>query len=425
MDPGFRLWPPSVARAQPVRLAPRGRQRRKIRTRQLAFEIFEPRLPLAGIPLLPATDMPLIDVPLIEMPATDEPAGCEVAESGGEGSFASPARELPGAGDAVLCEENLCEEEMHADPRRPGINPEESDSSDVAGWNSLDAGPEPNWLFATLEDSPDRLAEDRLAEPLFSLGEERNPVVGSRDDSASDNRWQPGGLSAVADLGTAWRDPQHERREWSGAVTVRYPLAEGGRPARGSGDAVPAQAVASSAGFLDVGCIVTPETGRRLSIRSASSFRTEFPSRSAATAGLATEFGTEGAAEARVGPTASAATSRHRASLMGENRSQRMVLLASAASRLRIREAALMVPYPSLPPETSPTPSPDGRNAEGGDEPGNSDSRRDAVGILHRPTWRGDPPADDRVSRSTMAEIAAFLFLAAGWFRRRQTPERR
>jgi hypothetical protein len=379
-------------------------------------------LPLACIPLLPATDlpvieMPVIDTPAIEMPAADELA--EVAERGGEASFALPTPEYPGSGDAALCLEESCQEEVHSDARRREICLDESDPSDVPEWNSLDAGPEPNWLFATLEESPGRFVESGFGHPLSSSGAERNPADGLRDDSASSERRQPGDLPAVTDLGAAWRGAEHERREWTGAVTVRYPLAEGVRPGQGSTDGFPAQGGVSSAGFLDVGRIATPTTGR-LAFRSASLVRTEIPSSSTAAASLATEFEADGLAQAPGAPKPPVAAARHRPSLTGENRSQRMVLLASAASRFRTREAAVMVPSPNLPSETSSTPATDGRSGEGGDEAGSSAPRRDALGLLHRPSWRDAPPADDPVSRSTMEGIAAFFFFAVGWFRRRQ-----
>jgi hypothetical protein len=393
----FRLGTSNGASA-PTGAVPRARPRVRVRTRRLAFEMFEPRLPLAAVPGL---------LPTLDLPATDAPSWTEVADSVCEATSA-----------AAICESEASdgaaprEEEANSDARPPIIGPLRDDTGNSSDGDSLAIAPEPVSSFATLAGSPNGfVVEDNRGATHSSTG--------SPDDSASLDRRDPGPLPPVFDLGATRRDAEGERRQWTDAVTMRYPLVWSVPPGQGSAAAFPPRAAASGAGFLDVGRVVTSATGRLAPV-SASQILTDSAPSGESAASLAMELESEGVLHARGASKPLADATSRRPLLAGENRSQRLVLLASARSRLQNREAAATVLLRDPRTETPATPIPvDGRSGDGGDRPGGADTRRSDLGILQRLSRPTEPSADDRVSRSTMEGIAAFFFLAAGWFRRR------
>jgi hypothetical protein len=117
-----------------------------------------------------------------------------------------------------------------------------------------------------------------------------------------------------------------------------------------------------------------------------------------------------------------AAASTMRPSLIGESRGQRMMLLASANSRPRKPAMAPPFSVPASKPETSRVQARDDassdRSGERRGESGEPGIRPAALGSLSWAPRSTGLLADDRVSRSTMEGIAAFVLLAAGWFRK-------
>ena len=156
--------------------------------------------------------------------------------------------------------------------------------------------------------------------------------------------------------------------------------------------------------------------------------RVELALSDAPSSSLATDWAVDLAADSPGTQKTPAATASARPSLIGENRGRRMMLLASTGSRPRKHAIAPPIPVPTSRPEASrvqvPGDPPSGPSGEHGSETGKSGTSPAALGSLPRPPRTTGPLADDRVSRSTMKGIAAFVLLAAGLFSKSQRQPR-
>ena len=397
--PGKRGFQP----AKPLRCARPAQRRTKARRRRLAFETCEPRLLLAAMPAL---------LPDLDWAPADEPPWSEVADRTCDVSFAVPVRDWPSSGDADVCPD---ETTRAAGPSE--IQASDGDPRTDSTWISLDAGPDPTELFTTLGEWPDMTVDDSLALQPFAQRPGPMTVFGAEDPVVSADPRRLAALSAISDAATDGQDAASQRRQWTNAETVRYPWHDGLRPERGAEEAFPGAPTAVAAGFLDVGRTVTPAPHRAL-FRSGPGTPTELASVDGLAASLGMNSLTEGLAAARPTRTPSAAASGHRTTLTGENRSQRMMLLASPSLRPRIPEpaAAAMAPYLPL-DEMHPIQTPsDGPTGAPLDKPEPARPPRDAVGILSRPAGPVEPSAADRASRSTLGGLAVLFVLAADWF---------
>lgn len=380
------------------------------RTRRLALEICEPRWPLAALPLsLPLFDSPPADPsPAAEVFTPDQTAEVDPASD----STQAPSAELG---------------ELESNPEADSTEAvREGDVSEAADWNSLGAGPEAMALSATLEESAGASLEETDSDQPFSLRSAQDQAdEAAGPESASPRRLD--GFSAIAPLSNAGSGLEAERREWTPATIVRYPLYDAARTKSGGEAACPAPATARSLTFLDVGRVAAPAaTGLRSGAPAWTPL--ELAGTGVRSENLATDFATDFASPARIAQQPSGpAASRLQPALAGENRGQRMMLLASAGRRLRDRVDARSPPVSNQSPEL-PQVQPQGREAttESADDKGTPETRRAGTAVPRRFEWAHQPVADQRVSRSALEEIAVLMLLAAEWFARthaRSSPE--
>jgi hypothetical protein len=271
-------------------------------------------------------------------------------------------------------------------------------------------------LSATLEESTGASPEEASSDQPFPLRLGQSQP----DDPAGQETASPGsldGLSAISALPAAGSGLEAERREWTAATTVRYPLYDASRPGLGDGAAFPSPATASSLGFLDVGRVATP-AATSLRVGTPAWAPSELAGTSSQPDSLETDFATDFSTHAPVVQKPSTlAASRLPPSLTGESRGARMMLLASAGRRLRDRVSASPLPVARESPEI-PNVQPQGqdRAKDSGGDTGRPDTERAEAAIPHRLEWANRPLADDRASRSAIEGIAVLMLLAAEWF---------
>jgi hypothetical protein len=130
---------------------------------------------------------------------------------------------------------------------------------------------------------------------------------------------------------------------------------------------------------------------------------------------LETEFATDLARPSRAAQSASAAApSCFQPSLVGENRGQRLMLLAAAGRRLRDRVDASPPPVYQRPSELLHVPMQNGNQADKGDD-GTRKTSQAATTLPDRLGAATRPVADDRTSRSAVEGITVLMLLAADW----------
>ena len=411
MEPGFRLRKTMLRRWQ-LRIPPaKERGASKTRTRRLTFEICEPRLPLAALPMLPlADDMPLVD----RLQAAEFIAGSFETSSG------DPTHAVPAAPAT-----DLCVEEPNPDASPSEIVVADGDDSEGSSWNSLGAGPKEMSLTATFEEANGQSTEQsswgQESLPLLGQTGPNNPVA---HEAAGPDRLDE--FSAIAALATASSGLEGERREWTAATTVRYPLADAGRTQPSSAVPFPRQAATPSLVFLDVARVATPTT-TSLRLGLAASTAMDAAVTTAPLTSLETEFATDSPARVAAAQKPPAvSTSRARLAITGDSRAQRIMLLASKNPRPHSREQASFLPDSSWPPEALHV---QGQGAERSSESSGGaqtlDVRRARVGIPNLSKGTTGPLGDDRASRSTMGGIATLLLLTTGWLTKTFAPTRR
>ncbi len=400
MVPAIRpsLTNPSAARS--ARRPARSRQRPPLRTRRLGFEVCEPRWPLTAV----------LDLTSFEdLTAGDEPFPVEPA--------------------AEVCPEHVRATKCVSDVPDPSDPSDTSDTSDTNGggdapeWNDLHAGLDPIGLAGALEEFrgectecadtessyPQRLAQNQLEESHEPDGTARQTGESVASNAAAA---VPSGFDA-------------ERREWTAAGAVRYPLPSVPPPRSLDDTRVPLQLPAASAGFLDVGRLMPSGTARRWQ-DPAPLERLEFVPSDTAPSALVNDLAiVELSARSAKSPKVSAAATAVRPALTGENRSQRMLLLATA----RPRKPTLVPPLPapaSRPEEIRDIQAREDAPALPVDAAGSPAVQPSAAATtLGSLPWSFQAPipvAESRVSRSAIEGFAVFVLLAAGWLRR---PHRR
>lgn len=400
MDRNFRLGLSHGARARPAGLAPRARPRPPARTRRLAFETFEPRWALTAVPGLWPTG---------DLPAADPVAWPEFADG-----VCTPYSAVPPGEFAVRDAADLRRAEAEPVAPLPLIGPL------PATTERLPEGSESasDRLSAATDDAPVRFMELGSSAPQLSDESERSGADGAAVDFAAGVLYDPDAASAVWESAAGQPRAEAERRVWTDAAIVRYPLG-GTAPATALSTAVGTAQASSSAGFLDVGRAMRPAT-RGFASGATAQTRTEF---SAATplSSLAVDLNAAGLSQAAAASPQAAAGHRDRLTLVGQSRSQRLLLLVSPDSRLPRRETAALVPGSNPLTETPASPIPlDEPSGEGGDGSSDAALHRSDLGQLGPPARRVEPPDANRISRSAMEGLAALFCLAAGWFRQRR-----
>lgn len=407
MEPSYGQRTTCLLLAPPPRRPASTRRQAQGRTRRLALEICEQRLPLAALPVsLPLFDSPPADpAPAAEVFTPDQTAAVDPASD----STQAPSAELG---------------ELESNPEADSTEAVgEGDVSEVVDWNSLGAGPEAMALSATLEESAGGSLEEPSSDQPFSLRSAQDQA----DQPAGPEATSPGrldGFSAIAPLSSAGSGLEAERREWTPATIVRYPLYDAARTKSGGEAACPAPA--PSLTFLDVGSVAAPvATGLRLGVPAWTPL--ELAGADARSENLATDFATDFASPARIAQQPSAPAASHlQPALAGENRGQRLMLLASAGRRLRDRVDAWSPPVSDQAPEL-PQVQPQVREQaqESADDKGAPETRRAGTAVRHRSEWARQPVADQRVSRSAIEGIAVLMLLAAEWFAKTHAPSSR
>jgi hypothetical protein len=213
---------------------------------------------------------------------------------------------------------------------------------------------------------------------------------------------------------------QSERCEWNVAGIVRYPLGApepGARPAFAGVAASPTLPAESTAAFMDIGRLTTPKHMLR-HYDAASSPLAELALEDNASLRATTDLSgvapsrpnTEQPSRVSVAPT--------RPALVGQSRSQRLMLLAWPGSRLRAPSEVSPSSVPASDRQTLQSPAdpnipvPVGNerpihrpeSAAPADDPGNRP-------LTSRTT---DSPADKRVSWGTTDGLTALVVFAAG-----------
>jgi len=383
------------------------RRERKRRARPLVFELCETRLPLAVL----HGDWPSIDISPVE-----DPSSAEIAATSCQASSALVMGDLPSSDKSDRCDRLPVSEESSAEPAAaPG------DPDDELAWLTLDADTEPVWLAERFDTPRGPNEEAMYAELAARLG----AMQGSSLDTAESDRTgrvRPEVSSGNTGSPANASNLESERRDWTSASIVRYPLQfsnAAGRPLHADGAASPAPALASSAGFVDIGRLAAPiRTLRQLDATSSGSG--EIARRDALIPSL-TPDPLAGAAVRSNAPQLSRTNAfSNRSSLVGENRSHRLMLLASIGARPRQPNEVSPLPTPIIERE-APQVRVDRDLPSGVAEKPESDrsatvARPHVLGTLPVNSQAPEPPVDARVSRSTMNGLATVLVLAAGLF---------
>lgn len=398
MQPMFGRRTTSLPGAQPSHRRAEQRGQAQGRMRRLALEVCEPRWLLAALPW----SVPLLDASLADpSPAAEvfTPGRTALADPA-SGSIKAPTAARDRSGNV------------------PGADPAEidgDDGSETSDWNSLGAGPETMTLSATLEGSTIASPEEETwSDPPDSLRSEQNQP----DEPAGPEATNPGsldGLSAMRAPAASGSGLEAERREWTPAGIVRYPLYDAPRTTLGGQAVCLAPARARSLVFLDVGRAATP-VARSPRPGSADGTPMELAQSNGRFENLETEFATDLARPSRAAQNPSAAApSRFQPSLAGENRGQRMMLLAAAGRRLRDRVDASPPPLYHRPPELPHVPMQNDNQASKGDD----ETLKTSPAATTLPDRLGAatcPVADDHTRRSAVEGTTVLMLLAADWF---------
>ena len=181
MEPIFGQRTTHLPRAQPPRRPASKRRQVQGRTRRLALEICEPRLPLAALP---------VSVPLFDSPLADPSPAAEVFTPG-QTANVDPAIDSTHAPTPEL-------DERETNPEAGSTEiVGEGDVSEASDWNSLGAGPEATALSATLEESAGASLEGTSSDQPFSLrlaqdqsDEPAGPDAGTVMTASTSSRWR-------------------------------------------------------------------------------------------------------------------------------------------------------------------------------------------------------------------------------------------
>ena len=399
------IW--SVVRT-PVLGGQTGR-RPKSRGRKLGFEICEPRVPLAVL---------LGALPPIDIPPPEDASVVEAVLPSCSTSRASRVPDLPSSDKSDPCDLPPVSDESPVD-----LPVESPDVSETPGeelvWITLESDSEPMRVPLHIDDQPGLVDETMLSGLAGCI----HAGQGSATEAAEAAPGDPGqphvGSHHVGSLASAG-NLQSERCEWNVAGIVRYPLGASDPAARpGSAGLVspPTFPPASTAAFVDIGRLTTPKHMLRHH-DAASSPLAELTLEDTTTLRVTTEL-------SRVAPSCPNAEQPSlvsvppaRPALVGQSRSQRLMLLAWPGSRLHPPSETSPASVPSSDRQTLPGPADPSipipavnerpihgpESADTTDDPGNRP-------LTSRTT---DSPADKRVSRGTTDGIAALVVFAAG-----------
>jgi len=410
MQPIFGQRIMSLCGARPPRQLAEQRGQTQRRTRRLALEVCEPRWLLAALPW---------SAPLFDTPLADPSPAAEVFDPG----RTAPADPASDSMQAPTADPDQVQNNPDADPSEIA---DEADVSESSDWNSLGARPQAMSLSAALEGSTSASSEETSSDQPFSVQNQPDEPAGSE----ATRRGRMDGLSAVVPPSMAASGLEAERRAWTTAAIARYPLYDAARAKPGEESVCPAPARAPSLVFLDVGRAATPAaTGLRLG--SADWTPIDLAGTSGRAENSETDFATDFDSPPRVAQKPSALSpSRVQPPLAGENRGQRMMLLASAGRRLRGRADAFPPPVSNESPEP-PQVQPQGRHQDGqGDGLETLKTSRAGTAVPDGFESANRPAADERTSRSAIEGIVVLMLLAADWFaqthiRSRQEPQER
>ncbi len=396
MQPIFGQRIMSLCGARPPRRLAEQRGPAQRRTRRLALEVCEPRWLLAALPW---------SAPLFETPLADPSPAAEVFDPG----RTAPADPASDSMQAPTADPDQVQNNSDADPSEIA---DEADVSESSDWNSLGAGPQAMSLSATLEGSTSASPEETSSDQPFSG---QNPP----DEAAGSEAARPGrldGLSAVVPPSMAASGLEAERREWTPAGIARYPLYDAARAKLGEQAACPIPARPSSLVFLDVGRAATP-AATSLRLGSADWTPIELAGTGGRAENLQTETLTDLSWPSRVAQKPSALTpSRFQPLLAGENRGQRLMLLAVAGRRLRDRVDASPPPVSQRSPELPQVPTQGQHQANKDGDDGTLKTSRAETAVPDRFESANRPVADDRTSRSAIEGVTVLMLLAADWF---------
>lgn len=392
-----------------IRRTPTGRERKR-RVRSLVFELCETRLPLAVL----HGDWPSIDIRPV-----DESPSVEIAAASCQATSALVVGDVSSSDKLDRCDRLPVSDES---PAEPAVAP--ADSEDESVWLTLDADTEPVWLAERFDTPLSPNDEAMYAELAARLG----AMQGSPLNSAESDR--TGRVRPEVSSGNTGSPPANasnlegERRDWTSASIVRYPLQfphAAGRPLHADDAASPAPTLASSAGFVDIGRL-TASTRPLRQLDATSSESGEIARRDALIPSL-TPDPLAGTAVRSNAPQSSRTNAfSNRSSLVGENRSQRLMLLVSIGSRPRQPNEVSPLPMPIIETETPQVRVDRDLPSGVAEKPENDRSatvgRPHVLGTLPVNSQAAEPPADVRVSRSAINGLATALVLAAGLFRK-------
>jgi hypothetical protein len=353
------------------------------------------------------------DPPSIDISPMEDSSAVEIAAASCQTPSALVVGDLPSSDRADRCDRLPVSDES---PVESAVAP--NDPEDELAWITLDTDAEPVWLAERFDALSSPYEEAMYAELAARLGAMQGLAMDATESERTSPVW-PGASSANSGSPASVSNLESERRDWTTAGIVRYPLHfpnAAMRPGIPDGVAPLSPALASSAGFVDIGRLVSPIRTLR---QPAAAFPepAEIARRDALTPSLTPDplAANTGRSKAPLPSRTSALTTR---SLVGESRSQRLMLLASTGPRPSQPNEVSPLPLPTIeretpqvrsdrkiPPRAIEEPKKDGQEAV---------SRPNARGTLPGNSQTTAPPADDRVSRSTMDGIAAVAIWAAG-----------
>lgn len=218
-----------------------------------------------------------------------------------------------------------------------------------AEWNSLDTGPHAHGVPGTLDPagdrSPTQLGSVVDVPPLPVRHEVGGPVPGTPQHPAPEPGTGLTGGRPGADLFSAGAAIGIERREWTSAITVRYPL-YGESPVPGGPAGTGGRREEPSLAFIDVGRVL----GGPTKILRKDPIRTPRTPAAAAEALVAERTSGPRADASDVAPPSIKPPARGRPSPSNASRSQSMMLLASTA----VPAAEPSRPEPAMAPTETP-----------------------------------------------------------------------
>jgi hypothetical protein len=357
--------------------------------------------------------LPPIDIPPLEDSSVVESVVASCSTSG-----ASRAQDLPSFVEGDPC--NLVPVSDHSPIESPDESPDVSENpGEELVWIALDGVSEPKWVPLRIDDQPGLLDEAMLAGLAASVHagqgftvEAAEGDLGGPEQLHVDSS-QAGSLASAGNL-------QSERCEWNVAGIVRYPLGApepAARPGFAGVAASPTLPAESTAAFVDIGRLTTPKHMLRHHDAASSPFA-ELALKDTATFGVTTDLAEAAPSRPNAEQPSRGSVAPARPALVGQSRSQRLMLLAWPGSRLRPPSEASPSSVPasdrqplqgpadqSIPvPVANERPSHGPESAAPADEPGNRPLTSRAAAFR----------ADNRVSRGTTDGIAALVVFAAG-----------